>query len=803
MSDWSRAARRLARRPGFSAVVVLTLAFAIGANATVWCWLDQLVLRPLPGVPDQERLVVLAANRHGGGISELNLRDIAALEDVFAGALVSNPTFASLEVHGEPEWVNAQVVSASFFDVLGVGPLVGRTFLAGEDRQPGGNAVLVISERLWRRRFGAEPGVVGRAVDVNRHPFTIVGVVPQPFRGSYSAMAFDVWAPSSMLWEMRNQRLEGRDARGWHGLARLRAGVSLSQARAAVATRDVQLEAAYPDANRDIRHRVLPHSESPWGAQAVVGPVLQLLLAVGLGVLLIVAVNVTGLSLAAAADRRKEIAVELSLGATRTRLVRALVVESLLLALAGGALGSLLATQGVGVVPLFFPDPPAGVVLEFPLTAATVGYALALTLATGIGLGLAVAVGATRVSLHETLKQGGRSSGGAAHQRLRDVLAAVQMALALALLVSAMLCVQGLRRARQLDLGLDPQRVLTASLQIGMNGYDTRTGLGFYREVRERLAALPGVEEAALASWFPLGLTGGKGSGVFVEGYVPPAGADETYEYAIVSQRYFAALGIPLLAGREFTEADDLGSEPVAIVNQAFAERFWPGRDPLGRRFRTRGAWRRVVGVTPTGRYNRLDEAPWPFYYLPDQQGVPDLDLSVAIRTAGDPLAFASALRGSIRDLDPRVEPLRLQPLHRHVDGVFFPYRMASGLLVLLGGVALGLAALGVYGTVAYSVARRTQEFGLRMSIGATRGDVLWLVLRWTLAVTTGGVAVGLVLGLALTRLLAGFLSGMSPFDLVTWASGPMVVAVAALLAAMLPALRATRVDPGVALRCE
>ena len=802
MNDWTRAARRLAKKPGFSAVVVLTLACGIGANATVWCWIDQLLWRPLPGVAHQEELVVLASNQGGGGISELDLRDLADL-DVFAGALFSQMTFASLEVDGNPEWVNTQIASADYFDVLGVPPLLGRTFLPGEDLKPGGNDVLVISERLWRRRFAADPGIVGRVVQLNRHPFTIVGVVGAPFRGTMSAFAFDVWAPSSMIWEVRNQRLEERNARGWHDLARLSPGVSLARARAAVEVLDAQLARAYPDTNRDIHHRVLPHAESPYGAQPVMGPVLRLLQAVSLGVLLIVAVNVASLLLSSATGRRKEFAIQIALGASRARLVRSLLAESLLLAMAGGLLGTLLATRATGALRLFLPAVPPGVVLDFPLDQGTLTFTLLLTLATGLVVGLATAVRSTRLELQEGLKEGGRASGGGAHQRTRNGLVVTEMALALVLLIGAGLCLQGLRQARQTDLGLDPDPVLTANLQIGMNGYTPETGLGFYRELRRRLRDLPGVEEAALASWFPLGLGGCKGSGVQVEGYLPPPGDDATYEFAIVSPRYLATLGIPLLAGRDFSDADDMGAERVAIVNQAFAHRFWPGADPLGRRFRARGEWRTIVGVTPTGKYNRLDERPWPFYYLPDQQGAPELDLSLAVRTSGDPGAIAGAVRGALRELDPRVEPLRIQPLRAYVESVFFPQRMAAGLLMLLGAVSLALAGLGVYGTMAYAVSQRTQEFGVRMSLGATPRDVVWMVLRRGLLLTAAGVAIGLGLSAALGRLVASFLNGVSPFDPATYAVCPVFLAMVALLASALPARRATRVDPGVALRSE
>jgi predicted permease len=803
MSDLKRAARRLFANPGFSAVVVLTLAVGIGANATVWSWIEHLVRHPLPGVARQDELVVLVSNQGGGGVSQLDLADFAEMREVFSGAVHSLQTVASLETDREPEWVNAQVVSANFFDVVEVRPRLGRTFLPGEDRKPGGDAVLVISERLWRRRFASDPGVVGRVVQLNRHPFTIVGVAEAPFRGTMSAFAFDVWAPSSMIWEVRNQRLEGRSARGWHDLLRLGPGVSLARAQSAVVSRNAHLAAAYPDTNRAAQHRVVPMSECPYGAQSVMGPVLRLLQAVSLGVLLIVAVNVANLSLAAATARRKEIAIQLSLGAARARLVRLLLAESLLLALLGGALGILLATRLTGAMALFLPSAPPGVVLDFPLDASTLAFTLLLSLATGLVIGLATAVRGTGVPLSESLRAGGRSSTSGSHLRVRNALVVTEMALSLVLLIGAGLCLQGLRRARGVELGLDADRVLTASLQVGMNGYTRETGLGFYREVRERLAALPGVQEAALASWFPLGLGGCKGSGVLVEGYTPPPGADLTYEFAIVSPRYFATMGVALLAGREFDGTDGMSSDRVAIVNQAFASRFWPGQDPIGRRFRTRGEWRRIVGLTPTAKYNRLDEPAWPFYYLPDQQGVPDLDLGVAVRATGDPAQLVSAVRGAVRGLDPGVDLLRAVPLRAHVEGVFFAQRMASGLLLLLGAVSAGLAALGVYGVMAYAVAQRSQEFGIRVALGATRRDVHWLVLRQSLRLTAVGVAIGLLLSLGLSRLVASFLNGISPFDPLTYGVVPVFLGLVALVASGLPARRATRVDPILALRAE
>jgi predicted permease len=819
------AARTLRKNPGFTAVVVLTLALGIGANATMLCWLRNLVLRPLPGVAAQERLVVIASNQGGGCVSIDDLRDIAALKTVFDGALASQISATSLVVDRQPEWTEAQVVSADFFSLLGVQPLLGRTFLPNEDQKPDGNPVLVISERLWRRRFAASHDVLGRTVELNRHAFTIVGVVPDSFHGTMPPSNYDLWAPRSMTWEVRNQRLDGRSARGWHNLARLNPGVTLAQANAAVATLDAQLARSYPDTNRYARHRVLPLSEAPWGGQTIFGPVLRLVLAVVGGVLLIVAANITSLLLVRATVRQKEIAIRLAAGASRARLLRLFLTESVLLAVLGGGLGLLFAKWAIATLPYlmayFLPKLTVPLFLEFNLDGATLGLTILVTLATGLIIGLVPALQASRSDLNTILKQGGRTAAsGAAQHRLRNVLVIAEIALALVLLVSAVLCVKGLDRARQVDFGFAPDHVLTGNLQIGMNGYTPETGPAFYRQARARLATLAGVEEAAFASWFPLGFGGDKGADVGVEGYVRSSDAeDQNYEFAIISPRYFAVMRIPLLAGRDFTDEDNAAAPNVAIVNQAFAQRFWPGQDPIGRKFRSRGQWRTIVGVTPTGKYHRLDEPAHCFFYLPYQQGVPDLDLNLCLRlAASNPAgvstaddaeaaqsqveAFAPTLRQALHAIDPAVGLLQPQPLAAQV-AVFFGQRMATTLLLAMGGVALLLAAMGVYAVMAYAVSQRTQEFGVRMALGATAVDVFRHVIRQGLLLAGGGVAAGIALAFAITHLLANFLYGVSPFDPATFLGVPLIMAAVAALACYIPARRATRVDPIVALRAE
>lgn len=807
LADLRLALRQLARSPGFTFAAVASLALGLGATATVLCWLNHLVNRPLSGVADQQELAMLVSNQGGGNVSVPDLDDFVAQGGVFAGALVAMPTPASLAVGRQAEWVNAEIISAHAFDLLGVKPVLGRAFLPGEDRKAGASPVLIISERLWRRRFGGAASVIGRTVELNRHAFTIVGVAPASFLGTVPPRITDAWAPASMIWEVRNQGtgfLTQRSWRGWLNLARLRPGVSVAQAQAAVDALGARLATAYPNTNRDVRHRVVPLSGCPWSAAAVVGPVLRLLLVVCGGVLLIVAANVASLLLARAVGRRKEIAIRLSAGASRARLIRQLLTESVLLALLGGLGGLVLASWAIDLLPLLLVEPSPDLALQFSLDGRIAALTLVLALVTGVAFGLLPAWQASQTDLNEVLKECSRGTAGSrSAQRARRLLVVGEIALALVLLIGAGLCLRGLAGARRVDFGFKPDHVLLGEMRIGMNGYTQETGPKFYRQLRERLAALPSVEEAALASWIPLGLSGCKGTGVQVAGYVRPPNENATYEFAIVSPRYFAAMRIPLVAGRDFTDRDDTSAPPVAIVNEAFAQRFWPGQDPLGRKFRSGGAEFTIVGLARTGKYNRLNEPPSCFFYVPYQRGVPDLDLGLCVRTRGDPLAAVPAIRQAVAAVDPGVDVLGFKPLATHVEAVFFAQWVASLLLTLLGGIALALAALGVYAVMAFAVNQRTQEFGVRMALGASVGQVLWLVVRQGLALTGAGVAAGVVLAFGLTHLLASFLYGTSPFDPVTFAAVAAVLGLVALLASCLPAWRATRVNPMEALRAE
>ena len=807
MNDLRFALRQLAKTPGFTAVVILSLALGIGANTTVLCWIRHVLQRPLPGVVRQEQIVALVSNQGGGNVSLPDLRDFAVLDQVFAGGVASQITPASLLIDQTPQWIYGQIATANFFDLLGIRPILGRTFLPDEDKQPGGNAVMVIRETLWHRVFAADPGVIGRTVDLNRHRFTIIGVVPAEFSGTMTGVGCEFWTPVSMVSETASWSiafLTARNSRGFHNAVRLQPGVSLAQAQAAVDALDHHLAEALPKTNREVHHRVVAYADCPYGAQSVLGAPLKLLLAVSIGVLLIVAANVANLLLARAAIRQKEIAIRLAAGATRSQLIRLLLAESLLLAFFGGGAGILLASWMVDGLRVFVPAAQIPVALNISLDGTTLAYTLGVTLVTGLVFGLVPAWQTTRPRLYEVLKEGGRtSSGGATQHRLRSSLVVVEIALALVLLVSAGLCLQGLRRARQADLGFRPDHVLLAGLQLGMNGYNEETGRIFYRQLQQRLAGLPAVEEAAFASWFPLGLAGCKGHGVDVEGYVRAPGENPTFEYATISPRYFATLRIPLVAGRDFNETDDRVAPTVAIVNEHFARKFWPGQDAVGRQFRAAGKLRTIVGVAKAGKYNKLNEAAWPFFYLPYTQYVPDLDLSLCVRTRGEPAAFTDTVRRTIRELDPGVDVWGSMPMTDHVQGALFGQRLASTLLLLLGAVALTLAAMGVYAVMAYVVSQRTQEFGVRMALGASQNNVLRQVFGQGFRLAALGIGCGLLIAAPITRLLADFLNGVHPFDPLVFTTVSFLLASIALLACWLPAWRATRVNPVEALRAE
>ena len=811
MSHLQHALRQLVRTPMVSAIAVLSLALGIGANAVVFSWIESIVLRPLAGVRDADAIVAVL-NTQGGEVighcvSPPDIADYATLTDVFAGVIGSQVTPACMTVENRPVWLYGQIATANFFDVLGVRPLpgLGRTFLPSDGDKPGGNPVLVLSERAWRQHFAADPAVIGRTVDLNRHPFTVIGVVPAAFPSTMGGLLADFWAPVTMHREVANfGSLEQRSDRWLHTQARLQPGVTLAQANAAIALRARQNASTYPE-NRDVGATVVSLGDAPYGGQAIFQPVLRVLTLVGLVVLLLVSANVANLLLARATARQRDTAVRLAIGAGRRHILGDWFAESLVLALAGGALGLLLSAWATSLFALFIPETPLPAGYDFAPSGRVLGTVAMLTLVTGLGFGAVPAVHAVRANVHEVLKQGGRSgSPGGRSVRLRGFLVMAEVSLALVLLVCAVLCVRGAARARHIDPGFDPRGTLISGMRIGMNGYDEERALAFYRELRARLAVAPGVETAALASWFPLGFDGGPSIGTRIDGYTPAPGENMSIPYAIVSPDYFAAMRMPVLAGRDFTDGDDRSAAPVMIINQAMAEKFWPGVDPVGRTVKTWRGLATVVGVVPTGKYRALDEPAQPFLYLPYQQGAWDLNLGVILRSAaGEPRALAATLRAELHRLDPAVALWAALPMEEYVGAAYVRHQIATRLLSGLGAVALVLAAVGIYGVMAYHVSQRVSEIGVRMALGALPRDIRRLVLGTVARLLIPGILVGGLLAWWAGSLIAHAIPGVAAFDPVAFLAVGIALALVAVLACWLPARRAAAVDPLTALRAD
>ncbi|MFT3782289.1 MAG: ABC transporter permease [Nibricoccus sp.] len=808
LADFKFAFRQLFKKPGLSAVIILSLALGIGGVTTTFCWIQSIWLNPLPGVAYQDQVFVISP-QHGTttwhGCSLPDIQELETKSDVFEGVIGSQVTPAFLRIGERRAWIYGQIATANFFRTLGIQPILGRTFLPDEDKSPGGNAVLVISEGCWKREFGGDPTIVGRTVEINRQPFTIIGVTPAQFYGTMSGLRCDFWAPLSMHKQVANfGSLTNRYSRWLHTQARLRPNVSREQAQAALDVLSKQLTLTYPDANTDVVFKVRTFAQSPYGVQPIMLPALRILLVVSFGVLLVVAGNVANLLLARGCDRQKEIAIRLAVGANRFHLLRQLLIESVLLAFVGGGLGLIATFWMVDLLAAMIPPTTLPVGIGLAVNGQTLAFAGGLALLTGFVFGLVPALHSSRPDLNSTLKEGGRGAGtGRNHRRLRDILVVGEIAMSLILLVSASLCIRSAAKARHADVGFEPDHMLLAGLRIGMNGYTEETGKTYYQNLQRNLASLPEVEGVALASWFPLGFEHSGTHYVLPEGYQPKTGEDLGVPDVTVSPNFFATMKIPVLAGREFTPRDDTSAEPVGIINEALARRFWPGQNALGRRFKDNDRWRTVIGIVKTGKYFSINEPDQPVFFIPYLQGIQDLNLGLAIRTRSDPTAFVSTLRAEMQKLDREVEVWGTLLMKDYMKAAYTAPVLASRLLTAMGMLALALAAMGVYAVMAHSVGERMREFGLRMALGASPRNVLSLILRNGLTLAAWGVLAGLTLAIALTRLLASFLYNVSPYDAATLIGVPLLLAATALAAAVLPALRAMRADPCVALHSE
>ncbi len=809
IQDIRYGARQLRNNPGFTLAAVLCIALGIGANSATFSFANSLLFR-MPDVEEPDRLVRLfiswASGLKFGSFSYPDFVDFRDKNDVFSGMIAETLRPLHVSDGDRNEKLAGSIVSGNYFSGLGVDIAMGRDFAPEEDRTPGTHPVAILSHGLWQRRFGADPNVIGRSISINGHPFTIIGVAPQGFQGINTAIRNDLWVPILMQEQLipGDNLLEQRD---YHWInfvtARLKPGDTVDQARDSTNVLMVNLIEEYPDSNKGKSIDIYPESQAslhPMVRQGFVGFMTLVFAVVGL-VLLLACANVAGLLLARVAARHKEVGIRLALGASRGRLVRQLLSEAILLSILGGGFGLLLAVLLIRLIQSFQPPSGMPIHLEVSIDPVVLGFTFLAAVLTGVVFGLAPALQAIKQDLVASLKEGVASQFGGA-SRLRKVLVVGQVALSLVLLIGAGLVIRSLQNARNLDPGFNPDNLLVAILDLDLQGYDEAAGRQFRRALRERVETLPGVQAAGFSMEIPLHFAG-RQRGVRPRGYeVPEDSNAPSIDYNLVDHGYFRAMGIPLLSGRGFAETDDEDAPPVLVINQTFAERFWPGDDPIGKRVRTAGEDHEVIGLVGAGKYFSLGEDPKPYMYLPLAQNHHGTTVLNA-RTAGEPAALLPAIRAEIRNLDATLPVSDLKTMHTALGFALLPARMAAGVVSAFAVLALLLAAVGLYGVIAYSVCQGMRDIGIRMALGAGSADVLKLVLRQGVKLVVGGLAIGLVGGLALTRLMSGQLYGVSATDPASYAVAAIVLTGVALLASFLPARRATAVDPVVALREE
>lgn len=812
LKDVSLGLRILGRSPWFTTVAALTLALGIAANTTVFSWIDSVLLRPLPGVSDGQRLIMLETVAPSGDFMTTSYRDYRDYRDSLkqvsgTAASLMNAFTVGRDENAQRIW--GEYVSGNYFAVLGVKPIRGRVFLPEEAGDaPGGHPVAVISHRLWSRLFHADPGVVGKTIRVNRYELTIVGVAPADFCGAVPGLSLEVWLPAAMAPQLNGQGegiLASRESRQFVVTARLKPGVSIDQARAEVVARSRQLAQIDPQANDGFSATVLPISKGHFGTQSLLLAPLQILMAVCLVLFLIVCANVANLQLARSITRQKEFSIRLALGAGPGRLVRQLLTESLLLA-GMGALAGLLLTQWMGsAVSWLFPPISLPVGLDVKINADILGFTILMCVAAALVSGVLPALYSIRPDVNRTLKEGGRSVTSSAHShRLRGLLVVSEVALALVALVGTGLFARSFQNARSIYPGFEARNVLLSQFYVATFCQTADQREQFCLRLRDRLASAPGITGVSYSDYIPLGFGTVPWSDIHVEGYLPGRSEDMRIAESAVAPGYFNVMRIPLLEGRDFTERDDRGATPVVIVNQAFAQRFFSAQNPIGRKLLHSGAWFTVVGLAKDSKYHTPTEAPRPYFYTSIRQTRGEAFwIAFFIRTAGPPNGVVATVRREAIAIDPNAGAFDALPLQEYMGSALFSQRVAASLLSVLGAMSILLAAVGLYSVMAYAVSQRTQEFGIRVALGARPWGLLGMVVRQGMVLAVAGLVIGTLAALAAARLVAGMLVNVSASDPLTFVSAAAFLALVAALASYLPALRAMRVDPVVALRNE
>jgi predicted permease len=809
LHDLRFASRLLLKRPVFTVVAVVTLALGIGLNTAVFSAIEALMLRPLPGVRNPDELVQLYRTYPGGfdlGSNSIpHFRDVKERSrDVFTDVAAWSFEAMSVSLGGKSQRVMGVMASANYFALMGVVAARGRVFVQDEETGPGAHPVAVVSHKAWNGIFGGDPEIVGRKIILNGNPYTVVGVTPPEFKGSMPMVTPEVWVPLMQISHLRPESVNPLEARGnnfMNAIARLAPGATVERARQRMQTIVATLKSELPDHYTDSGINVILQSDAgihPSFKSAQVG-LSSVVMAVVVMLLLIACVNVANLFLARAQDRWREMAVRVSIGARRSILVRQLLTESLLFAIVAGLAGLAVAWIAIALanrvrLPVDIDFSP-----DLQLSPSVLLFTLGVTIVTAMLFGLAPALQATRPSLVPALK--GEAPAGGSRSRMSRGLVVVQMALSLMLLICAGLFLRNLESATAVDKGFNGENLLLASVDPPLQGYERARTEEFYRRLVERLQAIPGVRAVGLAEDVPLGLSNSD-NGVSVPGYTPQPNENMSVSYNTVSPGYFETMGIPIKKGRPILARDDSAAARVVVVNELFATRFFRGQEAVGRTVKVGSAEWTIVGVVPTGKYRRLGEDPLPYMYYPQAQRW-NGDMTIHIRTSADPSAAIPALRAEVVALDPDMPLSDVRTMGRHLGIALLPARLAGTVLAVFGLLGLVLAAVGIYGVMAYSVAQRTREIGIRMAIGAARGEVVGLVMRQGLLLVGIGAVVGLAGALGASQLIRGVLYGNAALDPISFVVVPFVLVGVAVLAIWIPARRAAGIDPVHALRSE
>ena len=813
--DFRYAWRMLRNGPGFAALAILTLALGIAANTTIFSWIHAVLLSPLPGTHAGGRLVAVESNERSGEGHNISIPDYRDYRDDSKSLEGITATWDLLPFFIGPldhaERVLGETVASDYFAVLGVRPELGRLFVPKEfGDQAGSYPAVVIGDRFWRRYFHGDAAVVGRAIQVNGHEMTVIGVTAPEFEGSIRGVNADLWVPMPMgaaLGAIDSGCLTERDCRPWQSFARLKQGVTLAQANGEMQALAVQLERTYPKTNLHMSVKLLPESQANAGVQALLGAPLRILMATSLLVLAIACFNVSNLLLSRSAARQREIAIRIAMGAGAARVVRQLFTETLLLTALAAVASLPLSLWLMDALKYVIPDLGIPMRLDITMSWQVAGFTMLVCVAAALLAGITPAGHAIHVPLNETLKESGRStSAGSRTHRLLDLFVVAEVGLAMVGLVGAGLFTRSFQNARALNPGFDPNRVVLWRAYLAAESSEKQQ-MQVFERVRQRLEQLPGVTAASFADSIPLGFGLGPAWGLTIEGYTPTPGEDMGMPRALVSPGYFATLRMPLAEGRDFDARDDASGAPVMIVNQAFEQRYYQGRSAMGRRIRFGGKWRTVVGVARDTKYYYLTEPRRPFFYAPiPQVGLPPQGAGVAFfarTTSSDPMSIVPALRRQATEVNTAILVVQPMTLVAYIEAPLFGQRAAALLLTVLGALALLLAATGLYSVMAYAVTQRTHEIGIRMALGAESFNVLGMMVRRGMLLAFGGVLTGVVVALATSKVVAGMLTGIRPADPGIMVGAAAFLCLVALTASYLPARRATEVDPMRALREE